>query len=210
MSIRRGFIFGGRMLPPLVLALLLLAVRLSTAAAPQLTSRVPDFTVQEGDPLRIVILASDPDGDPLTCQLVTAPVGMTLRGDTLVWTPSYANLGTDTLIYSVRDPLLNTVADTAMLTVLALPAARWFSETTAASGLGDPGLTTAAAWADYDRDGDADLFLTEAGGLGKLYRAAGGSFTVASAGLSAPRAGPMPPPRPGMISTTMAGPTCMS
>jgi hypothetical protein len=64
------------------------------------------------------------------------------------------------------DRLLRNVNDAAVK----------FTDVTS-SPLGDTGYGTAAAWADYDNDGDLDLYLVKNEAANKLYRNNGGSFT---------------------------------
>jgi hypothetical protein len=61
-----------------------------------------------------------------------------------------------------------------------------FVDVTATAGVGDPGPGEACAWCDFDRDGDLDLFVTNANGFNLLYRNEGDhTFTdcADSAGL---------------------------
>jgi hypothetical protein len=45
-----------------------------------------------------------------------------------------------------------------------------FTDVAATAGVDDPGPGTAAAWADYDRDGDLDLYAANGGAANRLYR----------------------------------------
>ncbi|GJQ26072.1 MAG: hypothetical protein HBSAPP02_11040 [Phycisphaerae bacterium] len=60
---------------------------------------------------------------------------------------------------------------------------RGFSDVTAAVGLdaGRHRFSTAAAWADYDGDGDADLFVASEFASGRLFRNDGGRFVDVTA-----------------------------
>ena len=56
-----------------------------------------------------------------------------------------------------------------------------FSDVTAAP-LNDTGYGRAAAWGDYDNDGDLDLYVANYGGANKLFRNDGGTFADATSG----------------------------
>ncbi len=62
-----------------------------------------------------------------------------------------------------------------------------FSEATARSGLAedDGRHSLAAAWGDFDRDGDPDLYVANDYGPNQLYRNDGGTFAEVAAGLGA-------------------------
>ncbi|WP_017327141.1 putative Ig domain-containing protein [Synechococcus sp. PCC 7336] len=49
------------------------------------------------------ILASDPDGDALTYELVNAPAGAVLDGERLVWNPTAAQMGDNAFSIRIRD-----------------------------------------------------------------------------------------------------------
>ena len=53
---------------------------------PTITSIAPQFVV-EGTLFSYQVEASDPDGDVLTTNLLLAPAGTTLSGNTINWTP---------------------------------------------------------------------------------------------------------------------------
>jgi hypothetical protein len=57
-----------------------------------------------------------------------------------------------------------------------------FREEAAARGVADPGWGLAAAFADYDGDGDPDLYLANDYGEHKLYRNKGGGFFEEASG----------------------------
>ena len=65
-----------------------------------------------------------------------------------------------------------------------------FEDVTEESGVGDPVRGNAAAWCDYDGDGDLDLYVT-AWGANRLYRNDGGQFTdvATAAGVADPNFG---------------------
>jgi hypothetical protein len=47
--------------------------------------------------------ATDPDGDPLTFSLTTAPTGMTISGAVITWTPASGQKGDNAVTASVSD-----------------------------------------------------------------------------------------------------------
>ncbi len=70
---------------------------------------------------------------------------------------------------------------------------RGFADVTAAAGLdaGNHRYSSAAAWADYDHDGDADLYIASEFASGRLLRNDGGRFVdvTAKSGLDLPAIG---------------------
>ena len=81
----------------------LLVVAANTNQPPTITSR-PRGSIRVGTLYQYAIQATDPNNDPLTYQLVTAPAGMTVDTSGLVsWTPSIAQLGTNAVNLQVSD-----------------------------------------------------------------------------------------------------------
>jgi len=151
------------------------------AAAPQITSRVPDFAAFEGEAIQIIIKAIDPDGDSIFYVLDRAPAGATLTDSIFNWTPLYYQVGIDSIFYSVKDyPSLNTVSDTFQVMILEVGAAGSFTDETGTLALGDIGITNALAWADYNNDSLTDVFVANAGSSGQLYRGTTGAFVLES------------------------------
>jgi hypothetical protein len=70
--------------------------------APVLT-QPSDRTASTTAALSIALSATDPDNDTLTYALVSGPSGMSIAGNTLLWTPSAAQLGNYAVIVSARD-----------------------------------------------------------------------------------------------------------
>ncbi|MDP6702421.1 MAG: VCBS repeat-containing protein, partial [Candidatus Latescibacteria bacterium] len=86
-------------------------------------------------------------------------------------------------IYLVNGSRFGTVPDSAQTNVLYRNAGSGaFRETTRESGGGDSGWGMGCAVADYDNDGDPDLYVTNYG-PNVLYRNEGGAFTPAPAGV---------------------------
>lgn len=71
-------------------------------SAPVITSESPS-TVQVGTTLNYQVVATDPEGDPMTYHLLEGPIGLTMSPTGLVqWTPSAVTLYQDVVI-EVRD-----------------------------------------------------------------------------------------------------------
>src|SRR5262249_22646440 len=80
-----------------------------------------DRTVRQRDPLRIQLLASDPDGDALTYASARLPLGAFLNSTTglFTWTPAFAQQGMFTVPFAVSDGTSATaVTAVAHITVL--------------------------------------------------------------------------------------------
>ena len=103
-------------------------------------------------------------------------------------------------IYTVTVFIADYLADTAMVTVTAqtttrqdfvllLPASR-FSETGQEAGVSEAWDAHAAAWGDYDADGDLDLYVAVVQGPNRLYHNDGdGTFTEVSAAAGVAHSG---------------------
>ncbi|MEA2062556.1 MAG: FG-GAP-like repeat-containing protein, partial [Gemmatimonadota bacterium] len=145
---------------------------------------VPNFSMFEYQEMRIIISAYDPDGDSIYYVMDSsqAPTGAVLTDSIITWTPNFAQVGLNTIIYSVKDvPAGATVTDTFTVTVLDDEGLDSYSEVAAVVGLDDAGMANALAWADFNNDSITDVFVANAGEPGTLYKGdASGNFTVAS------------------------------
>ena len=140
------------------------------AAAPVLDNRPGDIWAFEGTDLEIHIQAHDPDGDSIYIRLDDVPIGVTVDSMSILWTPSYLQVGVDTIIYSVVSfPIAQSVTDTIQITVLDAGVAESYTDNTQQTGLGEGGVGNAAAWADYNRDNVPDVYIANAGTAGKLF-----------------------------------------
>ena len=74
-----------------------------------LPNRAPVFTstprgqTRLGSSYAYSVAANDADGDPLTYSLSTAPTGVTLENNLLVWTPTENQLGEHSVVITVAD-----------------------------------------------------------------------------------------------------------
>ncbi len=89
--------------------------------APQITS-APVTTAREQLAYNYQLVASDPNSDPLTYVLKTAPAGMTIdAAGLIVWTPPVNPLPTASVIVVVSDPALASDTQTFEIAVTAAP-----------------------------------------------------------------------------------------
>ena len=97
-----------------------------TNRAPVLAS-IGSQRVAEGERLRLVLSATDADGDELTYAMEDGPAGATLSNRTFSWTPTYEQEGTYRVTFTVsdgrggtdREPVVITVGETNRAPVLA-------------------------------------------------------------------------------------------
>lgn len=136
-------------------------------AAPIFTAALPETaTVVAGTELAFIFTATDADGDALTFSLVNPPTGATIDPATgaFSWTPTAAQVGTQTITVQVSDGTLTATAQTSV-TVTAANAAPTFTavlpDTTVAVG-----TTLAFTYEATDPNGDAVTFsLTGPAGI---------------------------------------------
>jgi len=157
--------------PAVIFCLLLGWFASLNAALPVINSYVPDLAVIEGNTLTVTIHATDADHDSLSYHLIHAPTNTTIHDSVITYRPNYYQAGTDSIIYSVREhPSLLEVQDTFKVYTLDAGITGSFTDASTSSGLAGPGVSNAAAWTDYNRDGVTDVFVANAGGQGQLYR----------------------------------------
>lgn len=121
--------------------------------APQLTQPT-NATVAAGAAFSRALIATDPDGDVLTYQLISGPSGMTVSGANVLWTPTLAQLGQHTVKLSARDP--SGAFDAKMFTVTVTSnVAPTAKDDTYSVKLGES-LTVNAANGVLKNDADAD------------------------------------------------------
>ncbi len=71
---------------------------------PPVVDPIADQVVAEGDTLSLPVVASDPDGDPLTYALSGGPSGMTISSAGVIsWTPDYDDSGSYAVAVEVDD-----------------------------------------------------------------------------------------------------------
>ncbi len=93
--------------------------------APNSAPYAPDqaFTGQAGQGLAMTLTARDPEADPLTWTLMSAPVNGTLSGTLphLVYTPDDGFSGEDSFTFKVNDGVFDSRVATVSIEVLAVP-----------------------------------------------------------------------------------------
>ena len=73
--------------------------------------------VAEGERLRLVLSATDADGDELTYSASGRPAGSSFSGQTFTWTPTYAQAGTYRVTFTVSDRYGGTAEEPVVITV---------------------------------------------------------------------------------------------
>ena len=75
----------------------------------------------EGKPYAYQVVATDPDGDPVTYRLVTAPASMAIAGGLISWTPSAAQAGTHSVVVEAMDGRGGAVQQSFQISVTSIP-----------------------------------------------------------------------------------------
>lgn len=95
-------------------------IEVTDANSPPTITSSPVQTVTAGLPYRYDVRATDPDGDPISYQLDSAPTGMTIdRFGRITWSPAIANIGTQRIAVTVADTHGASQTQTFDLAVLA-------------------------------------------------------------------------------------------
>ncbi len=79
--------------------------------------RIGNRVVPTGGTLTIKLIASDPNGDPLTYSVSGNPVGSSLSGNTFLWTPTSSQAATYQVTFTVKDGKGGTDTETVTLRV---------------------------------------------------------------------------------------------
>ncbi len=97
-----------------------LPVVAASANRPPVISSTPRDTIGLGRTYLYAVQATDPDGDPITYSLTTAPAGMTISASGLVtWNPTQAQLGQNAVAISVNDGRGGVATQDVAITVSA-------------------------------------------------------------------------------------------
>ncbi|MBI1358316.1 MAG: tandem-95 repeat protein [Acidobacteria bacterium] len=99
------------------------SISVSSAQNAKPTANPQSLTAYSGRSLGIVLTGSDPDSDPLTFSIATAPAHGALSGvaPNVTYTPTGTYLGPDAFIFSVSDGRGGTSQATVSLTVATAP-----------------------------------------------------------------------------------------
>ena len=132
-------------------------------------------TTTSGQPVTVNVIAndSDPDGDPLTVQSVTAPLlgTATIVGNQVVYTPAAGVLGTDTFNYTINDGRGGTASATVTITITAPANQPPIAVDDAATTAFATPVTINVIANDSDPDGDTLTVIsvaTPAGGTAQI------------------------------------------
>ena len=79
--------------------------------------RIGNRVVPIGGTLTIKLVASDPNGDPLTYSVSGNPAGSSLSGNTFLWTPTSGQAATYQVTFTVKDGKGGTATETITLRV---------------------------------------------------------------------------------------------
>jgi RHS repeat-associated protein len=92
---------------------------LAPANQPPVFTSTPIVQALTGSPYQYAATATDPDGDPLTFQLLVGPAGMTVNPQTglVQWTPSASQAGNQDVTLTVSDSRGGTATQTYVLQV---------------------------------------------------------------------------------------------
>jgi len=99
-------------------ALTTVAVTISPANDPPIANNI-DISVMEDMPVPVTLVGIDPDGDSLTCSIVTKPSNGTLSGTepNMSYTPNTNFNGLDSFTFRVSDGTLKSIPGTVSLVV---------------------------------------------------------------------------------------------
>jgi len=150
-------------------------VRLANAA-PAFTAALPDTTITEGQTLAFTFAAQDPEAQPLTYRLDTAPDGATLdaASGAFAFTPTFDQAGLYTIGVEVSDGV-KTVASRVALTVTNTNRPPAFDAVFEAPTVAE-GSTYTFTLAATDPDGDTVTFAMTDAPAGATLDAATGVF----------------------------------
>ncbi len=141
---------------------------------PRVTS-VPTTSARAGRTYRYEVEAIDPNGDPLSYELLESPTAMTINAQTglIQWTPTATEVGTQTILVQVSDPRGGVTTQRFTLRTESITSNRAplfnFSPTTLAE-VGMPLAFTATA---LDADDDPLIFSVISGPTGLTVNANG-------------------------------------
>jgi hypothetical protein len=89
----------------------------SNTNQPPIMASLPNYIINEGQPLSFIISASDPDSDLLTYTAGNLPNGATFNSNTRTfsWTPTFSQAGTYTVQFQVSDGISSVTEATTIV-----------------------------------------------------------------------------------------------
>jgi PKD repeat protein len=131
---------------------------------PEITSQPPTTGVA-GRPYSYQLAATDPDSDPLTFELVTAPEGMTVSpAGVVTWTPGPSQIGSHAVAITVRDGRGGEASQPFSIAVSAPPTLQSIALAPAASTLTSAGaVQQLTVTGQYSDGSSSDLTPSSAG-----------------------------------------------
>ena len=142
-------------------------------AAPAVTS-TPVGPATVGSPYRYAVTATDPDGDPVSFALTTAPAGMAIDAGTgvLTWTPGVGQIGDHAVVIEVSDGRGGVTTQSFTLPVVRANAAPAITSTPV--GPARAGTPYRYAVTAIDPDGDPVSFALTTAPVGMSIDPASG------------------------------------
>ena len=154
---------------------------ISVTATPVANSQ--SATTNQGVAKAITLTSTDPNGDPLTYQVISGPSSGTLTGSgtSLIYTPNAGFSGSDSFEYTVTDTATDLVSNTATVSITVTPAPVANSQ----SATTNQGVAKAITLTSTDPNGDPLTYQVISGPSSGTLTGSGASLSYTpNAGFS--------------------------